>query len=94
MKVNGIGQSLNLSESKNVKKNDISFGEYLKNSLDSINDAQVKADEEMVKFMAGEEEDIHDVLIATEEARLQLELAVQVRNKLIDSYQEIMRTQI
>ena len=45
-------------------------------------------------FAAGQLPDVHNVLIAAEKASLQLELTVQIRNKVIEAYQEIMRTQI
>jgi flagellar hook-basal body complex protein FliE len=45
-------------------------------------------------FIAGEVDDLHTVMIATEEARLSLELAVQVRNKCIEAYKEISNMQL
>ena len=44
--------------------------------------------------MVGESENIHDVMIAMEEATIALELTTQVRNKLVDSYQELKNMQI
>ena len=44
--------------------------------------------------MVGEVDDLHSVMIATEEARISLELAVQVRNKCIEAYKEINNMQL
>ncbi|HOB19534.1 MAG TPA: flagellar hook-basal body complex protein FliE [Candidatus Atribacteria bacterium] len=70
------------------------FSEILKNELNRINELQLKADEAARQLITGEAEDIHAVMLAAEEARLALEMAVQVRNKLVESYQEITRMQI
>jgi flagellar hook-basal body complex protein FliE len=74
--------------------NSINFGDVLKNELDKVNDTQISADKATQDLLTGESTDVHQVLIATEEARLSLELAVQIRNKLVDAYQEISRMQI
>lgn len=76
------------------KSNNVSFGDILKGALDSVNEAQLKADDETMKFVTGESPDMHEALIAAEEARMQMELLVQVRNKLVESYQEITRMQL
>ena len=73
---------------------DETFGKYFKNALDNANDLQVKSNEETLKFITGETSDIHQPLIAAEEARLYMEFVMQVRNKLVESYQERSRMQI
>jgi len=69
----------------------ISFGEALTRALEKVNEAQVRADEAIKKFIAGEVEDLHTVLIALREAETWMQLAVQVRNKVVEAYQEISR---
>lgn len=71
-----------------------SFGEILGGALDQVNGAQLKADDMVKKFLTGEIKDIHQVTIATEEARLMMQLAVEVRNKIVEAYQEISRMQV
>jgi len=73
---------------------DKSFGQVLLNALDNVNNAQVKSDNITKKFLVGDIQDIHQVTIAAEQARLMLQLAVEVRNKVIEAYQEISRIQI
>lgn len=75
-------------------ENNADFEDYLKKYLDKVNDVQINADNATQELLTGDAKDIHQVLIATEEARLSLELAVQIRNKFVDAYQEIMRMQI
>lgn len=70
------------------------FGSMLSNALLQVDNAQSKADQETLKLVTGEAENLHDVVIATEEAGLMVSLAVQVRNRAVEAYQELMRTQI
>ncbi|MGQ9512513.1 flagellar hook-basal body complex protein FliE [Thermodesulfitimonas sp.] len=71
-----------------------SFSELLNRMINEVNGAQLNADKAIKGFLTGEVQDIHQVVLATEEARLMLELAVQVRNKILEAYQEISRMQI
>lgn len=70
-----------------------SFEEILSNTLKEINDLQIKADFLVEEMVLGNDVDIHQVMLATEQAKLALELTVQVRNKLVEAYQEIARMQ-
>ena len=94
MRIDGIRERLNTLSAVSNKTNNTPFGDYLKSAIDSVNEAQLKADEESIKVITGESEELHQALIAAEEARLQMELVMQIRNKLIESYQEITRMQI
>ena len=73
---------------------DNSFGEVLKDALNNTNDLQIKADQAVNNYVAGTHDNLHEVMIAAEEAKLSLQLLVQVRNKIIEAYQEIARMQI
>lgn len=70
------------------------FGSILKEKLDGVNDKQLKAEDTTQKFISGEDTDIHKVMLDTEEAKMSLELAVQIRNKFVEAYQELSRTQL
>ena len=71
-----------------------SFGNIINNEIEKLNNQQIKADQLTQGFISGKVEDLHTVLIATEEARLSLELAVQVRNKCVEAYKEINNMQL
>jgi flagellar hook-basal body complex protein FliE len=95
MRIEAMNNNVFFSNDKALDKTEsISFGKYLEKALDSVNEAQVKADEESIKVMTGVSDDLEGALIAAEEARIQMELTVQIRNKLLESYQEISRMQI
>ncbi|MBS3947251.1 MAG: flagellar hook-basal body complex protein FliE [Dethiobacter sp.] len=70
------------------------FGQMLRQALGEVNKLQQNADVAAKKLVLGEAEDVHQVMIAMEQARLALQLTVQVRNKLVEAYQEISRMQI
>lgn len=71
-----------------------SFAETLKDAFDRINQMQLDSAELARQFAAGETDDLVRVVTAAEEAGIALQLAVQVRNKVVEAYQEIMRMQV
>lgn len=77
--------------SGNAGSGEIGFVEVLKEAIGRVNSSLLQADESARMLATGEITDIHDVMIATEKANLSLQLMVQVRNKVLEAYQEIMR---
>ncbi|WP_334109656.1 flagellar hook-basal body complex protein FliE [Thermodesulfitimonas autotrophica] len=94
MEITRVGALSVAPEAQAERTGNGSFGELLNRMLNEVNEAQGNADKAIKGFLTGEVQDVHQVVLATEEARLMLELAVQVRNKIIEAYQEISRTQI
>ncbi|HLS53078.1 MAG TPA: flagellar hook-basal body complex protein FliE [Tissierellaceae bacterium] len=76
------------------EEGETSFKDLVGRELERLNNQQIKADEMIKDFISGQADDLHTVLIATEEARLTLELAVQIRNKCIEAYREINNMQL
>ncbi|HHW45030.1 MAG TPA: flagellar hook-basal body complex protein FliE [Desulfotomaculum sp.] len=70
------------------------FSQMLKQALEEVNNAQVQADRVGLQFLTGRVQDLHQVTIAMEEARIMMTLAVEVRNKMVEAYQEISRMQV
>lgn len=70
------------------------FAEALKGSIAEVNQAQVVADHAAQQIAAGETKDLHGAMIKLEEADLSLRMMVQVRNKAVEAYQEVMRMQV
>jgi flagellar hook-basal body complex protein FliE len=62
--------------------------------LNKVNDTQLNAEELAKDYALGENVEVHQVIIAAQEASLALQLTVQIQNKLIEAYQEIMRMQV
>ncbi len=70
------------------------FANMIKESIASVNRKQVEADQAAVELASGQNSNIHEVMIKMEEAEISLRLMVQMRNKVVDAYQEIMRMQV
>jgi flagellar hook-basal body complex protein FliE len=71
-----------------------SFSAWLEQQLQATNTDVVSADTAVRQLAVGEPVNLHQVMVQLERARLQLELVVQVRNKLLDAYQDLMKMQI
>ncbi len=70
------------------------FGDMVQNALDKVNRQQLQAQEATRQFISGDLEDIHQLMIASEQARISLQLTVQVTNKIIEAYRELSRLQV
>jgi len=71
-----------------------SFGKLLQESINQVNRLQVEADANVDDLAAGKQTDIHQTMIAVEKAEVSFELLMQIRNKVIAAYENIMRTQV
>lgn len=71
-----------------------SFAATLNDAVNSVNQAQKDSDRKMQELATGKSQNIHETMIAAEKADLALRLMVQVRNKIIEAYQEIMKMQV
>ena len=89
-----IGQ---LPLTKNTGQNsgdNISFGDTLNNAIQKVNDAQLHSSATRMQFLTSEVQDVHQVMIASQEARLLMTLSIEVRNKLVEAYRKISRMPI
>lgn len=68
-----------------------SFGSTMKQFLGDVNDLQLRSDGIFQAFVRGEVTDLHSVAIAQQEAGIALKLVVEMRDKLLGAYQEVMR---
>jgi flagellar hook-basal body complex protein FliE len=70
------------------------FAQMLKSSIAKVNDAQQAAGASAERAILGQETDLHRVMIAQEEASITFELLMEVRNKLLEAYQQVMQMQV
>lgn len=84
----GTGQSQNKTESET------SFSDILKTALSGVDNAQHEAKNAVEMALNGESTDIHDTMIALQKADTSLKMMLEVRNKLLEAYQEVIKTQI
>ena len=71
-----------------------SFGSFLSDVIGDANRLRQDADSTVVKLVTGEINDIHSVMVAMNRADLSFRMVVEVRNKLVEAYQEVMRMQV
>ena len=80
--------------SKTAGTQKIDFKEFLLESLEKVNADQNKAEAMDQALILGEVDNIHDVMIASQKAELSLSFAIEIKNKVLDAYKEIMRIQM
>ena len=70
------------------------FQSVLQSAIQNIESANTNASESVQKFLNGENEELHSAILAVQQASIAFDLGLQVRNKVVDAYQEIMRMQM
>ena len=70
------------------------FSEVLSEAMNGLNATQHASSQARVDLATGKTTDLHNIMIKTEEASLSMQLALEVRNKGIEAYQEMMRMQL
>ena len=68
-----------------------SFASVLKESINNVNNLQVQSDKMTDKLVRGENIDLHQVMIASQKASITMQATLEIRNKVIEAYQEVMR---
>ena len=69
------------------------FGNLLKDAIQQVNDVEKSSQGELQKFLSNDS-DLHSVMISLEKADLSFQMMMQVRNKIVQAYQEIMKSQV
>ncbi len=70
------------------------FANSLKDAISKVNDQQIQSDTMTEKLINGGNVDLHEVMIASQKASITLNATMEVRNKAIEAYQEIMRMSV
>lgn len=70
------------------------FASTLGDAVDRVDAIQKAANDQIASFVAGENENLHEVMIALNEAELTFQLMTEVRNRMLDTYHELMRMQV
>jgi flagellar hook-basal body complex protein FliE len=98
MQVNGANLISGISNTQNINKasanKTVSFSDFMNEALDKVNSLQKESTDATNSFISGETDNIHTVMIAGAKADLALQMTLQVRNKVMDAYNEIMNMQI
>jgi len=77
-----------------VSKAGEAFGKMLSSTINQVNQAEMNGNKAIENLHTGKAKNLHEVMIAVEEADLSIRMLVQMRNKALEAYNEIMRLQI
>ena len=100
MAVNSINSLSTVLNSTSLKKDNnkenisSSFDTILKSSIDEVNNLQKNAQKAMTDIATGEVKDLHQAAIAIDKAEISMKMMLEIRNKALNAYKEILRTQI
>ena len=94
--INGLDKIKGITDGDGTKSgSSIDFATALKTTLDQVNQSQAKAVELGKNFSLGDDSvNLSDVMVATQKASLSFQATVQVRNKLVSAYHDIMNMQV
>jgi flagellar hook-basal body complex protein FliE len=70
------------------------FAAALRQAVERVNDMQQQSGAEIERFLTGESEDLHKTILSVQKSELAFEMLLEVRNKAVQAYQEIMRIQV
>ncbi len=83
------------AQPSNIKKSGGGdFMEIMKGLASEVDEKLKTADQKTQQFALGQSQDLHEVVVASEKADISLRFLIQLRNKLLEAYQEMMRMQM
>ena len=99
MNIQGVASAITpiatgTSQAPKIGGSDGSFGSVVRGAVESLEHNQQQAEQETARAVAGESPDLHRTVIALQTAELSFQLGLQVRNKVVGAYEEIMRMQV
>ncbi|OOP57648.1 MAG: flagellar hook-basal body complex protein FliE [Candidatus Brocadia carolinensis] len=97
MHINGKGTNSTNKETVNsIEEQDqgASFKTTLSSFLNEVNDLQAKANESIENLATGKVGNVHEVMIAMAKAEVSFKFMMETRNKLVETYKEVMRMQV
>lgn len=80
------------SQRGNTKSAD--FGAALNNAISEVEASRSNANDKIQQLLGGKPEELHSVILSAQRAQLEFELFLEVRNKVVEAYQEVMRMQV
>ncbi|SFE39089.1 flagellar hook-basal body complex protein FliE [Alteribacillus iranensis] len=92
--MNPIQPKQEASVSKSPAEVQADFKKVFTEAIHRVNEAQHESDQMTQKLVTGEVENLHDVMISAEKASVLLQTTIEVRNKALEAYQEMMRMQV
>ncbi len=89
-----LGAALNVGKPAGSAGASKGFGDVLKESLNEVNKMQLDADKSIEDLATGRSKNIHETMISMSKADIAFRMTMQVRNKVMEAYQEVMRMSV
>ena len=91
--IQGSGMNVNMPHLKNLPEMEKpnSFQNILEQYVNQVNTLQHQSDAQVQRLVAGETKNLHDVMLAMDEAKTSFDMMIEVRNKLLSAYQELVK---
>jgi flagellar hook-basal body complex protein FliE len=89
-----FGKNLQIPTETTPQDGARSFTDTMRDVVESVNMQQIESEDTASRFIAGQVEDVHEAMISMEKASVSFQFLVEVRNKLLESYREVMRMQV
>jgi flagellar hook-basal body complex protein FliE len=90
-----------IDKTKSYNSNDLKaelqqkdFGDTISDFIDAVNESQKQAASETQDIIQGKSQNLHQAMASLEEAKLSFQLMIEIRNKLLESYQELQRMNV
>ena len=91
---NPILNNLNIGINNTEERNSAGFSTILSDAISKVNDAEINANNKIEALIKGEDVEMHEVMLAMQESALSLQALIEVRNKVVEAYQEINKLQL
>lgn len=92
--INSLIPQVSQEQTSPTDKAEKSFGDVINNLIDQTTNAESRSNQAIHQLETGKAESLHEVMLKVEEADISLRMLVQMRNKAITAYEEIMRMQV
>ncbi|MDR1276759.1 MAG: flagellar hook-basal body complex protein FliE [Candidatus Accumulibacter sp.] len=84
-----------IAEARGATENPVDFAQVLRTSIDRVNQTQQVAETKAENFAAGDDNvDLHDVMLSLQKANISFQEMVQVRNRLVTAYHDVMNMSV
>lgn len=91
---NSILSNISLNEVNSEENTSTSFSEILVDAITKVNDSEVSANNKIEALIEGDDVSMHEVMLAMQESQLSLQALIEVRNNIVEAYQEISKLQL
>lgn len=91
---NSVINNVSISNKDMNNENSTSFSKVIGDVVNNVNDKQIESNNMIDSFIKGEDVTMHDVMLSMQESQMSMQLLIEMRNKMVEAYQEINKVQL